>query len=353
MSDDNNQNQGTNAQGRPTPPLDSSGTSTPNPLQNTFDQPSPPPSSQSSALPNTPVNNPQDSQQNTFEEKDNENGVSENKSSDPSGVIKAPHAPKKYGGKKVIATIFGIFFLLGAVATGAYLVRNQQLSISRAWDCTRYVFEVSREGVVSVRNDSSRYEPSQKADVFINGSLITTFDVSALNPGDSATLGNVSVPSAQGFSWRVDGSKDCESDGRYDAQTTPTPQESPTPTDGPTNTPTGSPTSTPPNTPTPTLPPQISAECSQVKAYNTSWELLSQDQLNQLEAGNLVRFTVSGSATEGTFDKAMFTINGTQRNSVTAKKPGSEEYFDEYEIPTGTTSFSVDAQIHHSSLGWF
>jgi hypothetical protein len=81
--------------------------------------------------------------------------------------------------------------------------------------------------------------------------------------------------------------------------------------------------------------------------------LLTQEQLNNLKSGNKVRFAVSGSASEGTFDKARFTVNGIQRSSVTAKKPGTEEYFDEYEIPEGVANFNIDAQVHHSSLGWF
>ena len=72
-----------------------------------------------------------------------------------------------------------------------------------------------------------------------------------------------------------------------------------------------------------------------------------------LAVGDTVRFAVGGTTTGGTFDKARFTINGTLRPEVTAQKPGSNEYFDEYTIPAGTTSFSVNAQIHHTSLGWF
>jgi len=90
-----------------------------------------------------------------------------------------------------------------------------------------------------------------------------------------------------------------------------------------------------------------------VKAYNTSWVQLTQEQLNNLSAGDKVRFTVSGSTTEGTFDKARFTINGSQKDPVSTKKPGTEEFYYEYEIPSGETSFTVDAEIHHSSLGWF
>ncbi len=107
------------------------------------------------------------------------------------------------------------------------------------------------------------------------------------------------------------------------------------------------------NTPTPTLPDEISAQCNNVIAYDTQWNTLSASDLSSLKQGDLVRFAVSGTTSQGSFDKARFTINGTQRPDVTTKKPGSEEFYDEYTIPSGTTSFTINAQVHHSTLGWF
>ncbi|MFZ5932481.1 MAG: hypothetical protein ACOYT7_00105 [Patescibacteria group bacterium] len=94
------------------------------------------------------------------------------------------------------------------------------------------------------------------------------------------------------------------------------------------------------------------AQCLNVKAYDTSWNPLSPDDLAQLKAGDVVRFAVAGTTTGGSFDKARFKINGVQRPEVTQKKPGTEEFYDEYTIPEGITSFSIGAQIHHATLGW-
>ena len=106
------------------------------------------------------------------------------------------------------------------------------------------------------------------------------------------------------------------------------------------------PTSPPPGT-TPT------AQCLDVKAYNTSWTQLTVAQLSQLRAGDRVRFTVAGTSVGGgSIDRARFRINGVTRPEVTQKKPGTEEYYDEYIIPSGTTTFSIHAQIHHTTLGW-
>ena len=105
---------------------------------------------------------------------------------------------------------------------------------------------------------------------------------------------------------------------------------------------------------TPTNPPGPgpSAQCLNVKAYDTDWNLLSTDQLKALKAGDKLRFTVAGTTTGGSFDKARFKINGVQRPEVTQKKPSSEEYYDEYTVPESIASFTINAQIHHATLGW-
>jgi len=119
------------------------------------------------------------------------------------------------------------------------------------------------------------------------------------------------------------------------------------------------PTSTPPPPPpqpTPSPPPPgISAQCLNIQAFDTDWNKLSSADLSNLKPGDTVRFTVAGTTTSGTIDKARFTINGVQRLEVTQKRPGTQEFYDEYTLPEGITSFSINAQLHHSdpSIGWF
>lgn len=268
---------------------------------------------------------------------------------DPGAAVTSNSDEGKKGNKKVIATVLGILLLIGAVATGVFLVSSEQEIRIGAWDCQNYVFEVNQQGAVSARNGSTRNEPLQQAKVYINGALVATLDVPALDAGDATTIGTVSVP-ASGFSWEVIGTKDCEDSGRFDPQPTPTPTTIPTPTP----TPTGIPSPTPIPTPTPSpTPPPIGASCLDVVAYDTDWNQLSISDLAVLGEGDVVRFAVAGSTTSGFFDKAQFTINGVLRSEVTAQKPGSNEFYDEYTVPAGVTSFTVNAQIHHSSLGWF
>ena len=113
----------------------------------------------------------------------------------------------------------------------------------------------------------------------------------------------------------------------------------------------------PPPTKTPTPPPPPpgggpTAQCLNVKAYDTNWTELKSEDLAKLKSGDKVRFTVGGTTTGGSFDKARFKINGVQRPEVTGKRPTTEEYFDEYTIPEAITTFTINAQIHHTTLGW-
>lgn len=113
-----------------------------------------------------------------------------------------------------------------------------------------------------------------------------------------------------------------------------------------------SPTPTPLTTPT-DVPNNVSCICNEVKVYDTSWNLLSENELKQLKSGNIIRFTVSGSTTQGVIEKARFTINGETSQEVTNKKPGTEEFYIQYEIPEGQLNFSINGELYHSTLGWF
>ena len=108
--------------------------------------------------------------------------------------------------------------------------------------------------------------------------------------------------------------------------------------------------------PAPTLTPPpgggVVAQCLNIRAFDTNWTELTTAQLPQLKAGDKVRFAVGGTASGGSFDKAKFKINGVERAEVTGKRPDSQEFFDEYTIPAGVTTFTINAQIHHASLGW-
>lgn len=141
-------------------------------------------------------------------------GQKQNTNQNLTNIVTAPKSTPT--NKKIIATIFGILLLLGSVAVGVFLIQRQQLVSTKAWDCTTYTFEVSQEGIVTVRNGSTRNEPGQPITVYINNITVSTFDVPALPAGNAATLGQVTVPENGGFSWRVAGVKRCENSGSYE-----------------------------------------------------------------------------------------------------------------------------------------
>lgn len=257
---------------------------------------------------------------------------------------------------KTIATILGIILLVSSVAAGVFLVSQSAEFRTQAWDCTKYVFEVSEDGVVTTRNGSTRNEPSQRADVKINGELVATLDVPALDAGEAATIGNVPVPD-NGFFWEVIGSKDCEDQGSYEPKETPTPSPSPTPeptvtgTVTPSPSPTVTPSITTPPSATPTTPP-ITASCGEVHAYDEEWNQLDVADLSALEPGDTIYIGVGGTSSTGFFSLARFTINGTTRPAVRTKHPTNGEFVDGYTIPEGVVDFIIEAEIHHDSLGW-
>lgn len=96
------------------------------------------------------------------------------------------------------------------------------------------------------------------------------------------------------------------------------------------------------------------AQCLEIKVWDTNWNQLTTAQIAQLDPGNVVRLTVKGNTTQGTFDRARFGIDGAADVETTLTKPVTGEFYLEYTIPVGTNSFSVTGQVHHVSLNqWF
>lgn len=380
--------------------------------------------------------------------------------SDP--LVTAPHAPKKYGGKKIIATIFGILLLIGGVAAGVILVQNQQQLAQKAAsgkecqqspDCIlldepgnsgSYIAERNIKEVAITAKDSFTFPPGDTNDgcyhVIIDGTYLSWnrigsgpsckdvsnvqvklgdivptqtptgqappscpanteilfFKSGSLSVGDTLKLdgkidsmqGSWSVGSRDGVLMAENGSKISVSfpnnvllDTVLIYDNDPKSGEQPWSINGVSLPETGDNKWGPPYklnksvtkmsfdnggdsphfnvcvskqsvSPTPTNPPEISAECSSVKAYTTNWQLLNDNELKNLSAGEKVRFAVLGTTSQGSFDKARFSVNSTSLGETTNKKPGSGEFYVEYTIPTNTNNFSVKGEIHHTELGW-
>ena len=106
-------------------------------------------------------------------------------------------------------------------------------------------------------------------------------------------------------------------------------------------------------TPEPTEPPAISAQCLNIRVFDTEWNELNQADMQNLGPGDVIRVAVAGSANSGSFVGARFTINGVLRAEVAQQVLGGDEFYDEYTIPENASGLSISAEVRHSELGWF
>ncbi len=278
-------------------------------------------------------------------------------------IVTTGEKPKGKVGKKVIATILGILFLVGGVSAGVILVQQQQ---------------DIREQAAVISNGNGGGGGTPTATPIPTSTPIATptpwtpspqciADDECLGPGEDCC----SSPSS-GYFWascpvtesicRSEGGTACIMDDyclegardvccnlqNYDDSTCETPIKK--------RCGAGEATATPVPTATPTPRPgvEISALCLNIKAFDTSWNEITD--FSSLRAGDVVRFTISGTTNSGNIDKAKFRINSpTWRTTVVNKKPGTNDFYDEYTIPEGVTSFTVNAQLHHtnSAVDWF
>lgn len=155
-----------------------------------------------------------------------------------------------------------------------------------AWDCSKYNFQVTSGGEVQVENKSGSDEPAQHADIFVNGEkVLINISVPAMESKTSWTSFASVRPRSGDWTWKVEGSKDCEDSGKHEGERPtatpdptvtdkprpthtqdPTPTVTPDPTRSPSETPTA--TNAPPTDPPPTDKPQPS-DTSQPKPSDT------------------------------------------------------------------------------------
>lgn len=320
-------------------------------------------------------------------------------------VVSSPKPKRKFGGKRLVATVLGILFLVGGIGAGVYLVQQQQDIREEAYDTTyedclaagntpsecsglasgtepttpSFESYDCREDCFDFGGSAaecSAYPPCSGSDEVDtctsdsdcqigrecrNGQCI----VRSTSPPDSVNACDRSAPSvAPGPDGRYctdktfgsscetrDGqSGSCQPIGDPTQGTQVECRCAPGGGQAPTSTPTKESDDGPPPSG-----PDLSAQCLNILAYDTEGNELAADNLAALSAGDTVRFAVSGNTNSGSIDMARFIINGTQRPAVTQKLPGTNLFYDEYTIPEGQESFSINAQLHHtdSSIGWF
>lgn len=313
-------------------------------------------------------------------------------------VISSP-PQKKFGTGKIIATILGILLLVGGVGAGIVLTQQSQIFQGKAMDKTCNDSSTGpcpgkQSGDIidkcSSGNDNGDPSDDKSKGCFGSGPHPTCvyeerIDVGACDiggptdqPGSSVScvfdhykdkqicvrvdgkwqrcdtnpVGELGIANDCTYTSTGDhGDSDCTtsgygncSRGNYCLSNTPcTPSVPPTSNCKPDDS-CGGDEGTPP--------PKGTAECKNIKAYSTDWKLIADADLPKLKAGDKVNFCVKGSATVGSFDKARFMINGNLKPITTTKRPGSEDFCQDFTIPANKNSFNVKAMIHHVTLNW-
>jgi len=306
------------------------------------------------------------------DEKENQGSGAPNLDIPP--VIVPNEKPKKKFGGKTIATILGILVLLGGIGTGIFLIKQSQDIREKAYDytwppngtaCTSTGgFAATIGGCVyyfcpgGCGNDNKCDEKDSGVTITFKSSCNEAFMENFCSQMDTVDTNN-SYCIASGY---LESKTNCGSNCISPTPTPPTPH-TPTPPTPHTPTPTPhTPTPTPhtptptPHTPTPT--PFEAAQCFLVKVYDENWNLLvpgteTGAEMPNLIAGDKIIFTVEGTTSIPSIDKARFTINGNLSGEITNKKPGTKEFYVEYTIPEGLSKLTVKAELHHTTLGWF
>jgi len=306
---------------------------------------------------------------------------------------------KKFGTKKIIATILGFFVLVGGVGAAILTTQQKQLLEQKAQSATCSNAGSTENCYGKIPGDSCT---GGGGTCILNANQIGCTCGSANNGGTGAdqivcagntcSVGNLYNPQTCFVTHfgceKIQSGYNCASwilangqsatfnqtcggeqidvvgcgfcDAKLDFNCTPRAPYistghtnpclgSPTPTPIPTDIPTVTPSPTPTATPIPTDAPP---SCVPVKAYDASWNLLTSSDLALLTAGNNVNFCVGGAPISTDFDKAQFMINSAILAETTTKRPNSDEYCQNYTIGATDSTVTVKAKIHHIVTGW-
>lgn len=259
-----------------------------------------------------------------------------------SNVTSAPK--KKFGTKKIIATILGILLLIGGVGTGILLTQQQQL------------FNQKADVVYTCTTNTDACTPKWVQNHIICGTCDGDYVCGTWQGEMGVNQANCCAGGcSEDYPWNGTGGwclssttsnkETCFHSATDCARVEPC---SVTPPNPPNPQPPTTPSPLPPTTPPPS---PVAPYCAAIKAYSADWTLLSASDLSALAIGAEIKFCVNGAAPSGTFDMAKFTINGVLQPETTTQRPSSTDFCQLYTITDNT--ITVSAQIHHATEGWF
>lgn len=327
-------------------------------------------------------------------------------------VVMGTTPKKKFGSGKVIATILGLFLLVGGVGAGTMLVQQQQDIRERAGACADNPcgpgFQCDGSGGCIPRGSGDDYRgpvyeppdnpwdnggsdsndtggcaipcggPGLAFDFCLPAGSTKTCNQEALDRGYSVPIGSgcqpgqdCSVPAGYICKVGVNGynggpcTNSNKVPGTGSITSVPncfcgTIQIDGGPNDGTYQMQCGCDDDTPPADKS--TPPVFTASCQYVKAYPTSGNSevpLTQTQLSALRSGDVINLCVQGQKSGGTFTKMRWTINGSlQAEEAVTDRVGTTnegKFCKTYTIPAtlpNNGAFTFKAELYHSTLGW-
>lgn len=222
----------------------------------------------------------------------------------PQVIGTIPPPAKKFVGGKIIATILGLFLLVGGVGAGVFLTgQNQNISEKAANENYRDELKCCS----NTNNGDCKHCLVQNngtctgGPIHCNDSGFTRDD----NPNDYDCS-----PVVEG----------CGDDGGGE--------------------------------------PGLGQSCTEpIHAYNRNWERLSSVWLAKLHEGSEIKFAIpstltiqrNGGSVTVNLDGARFTINGDRKPMVTTKSPSGDFYID-YTIPAGVTQFNITVELRYGTV---
>lgn len=221
---------------------------------------------------------------------------------------------KKFAGGKIIATILGLFLLVGGVGAGVFLTQqDQNIAEKASANC--------QPGNCDGCGSPKKRQACRDQKMVVAGA--TTPSGARCTNENGCWISNTQETAATrceilSMCKDTDCAREWESDCSDKGITTTT----------------------------------DTASCQNVKAYSSTWVELTAAQLSALKTGDVVNFCVTGTTTGGVFTKAMFTINEVLQAETTLQRPSSTDFCQTYTIPAGVTSFNVVGDIFHEVLGW-
>lgn len=275
------------------------------------------------------------------------------------GADSNPLKKQSWGG--IIATVFVLLVLTGSIVAGVILVQREQDIRNKAASGSACQHSADCE-LLETEEDSGSFSSSRDIDYLeITHQSYIRFTGTGV---DENGCYEVTI-SGSSMTWnRLLESNVCKDISNIQvwfktSTPEPSPSPSPTATASPTTSPTASATASPSPSPspsptsTPSTPPEpITASCNNVKVFDTGWNRITSDKFDELKAGDVIRLSVGGSATEGSFSRARFTVNDSLLPETADVRPGTDEYYIEYTIPSGLNQLIIKGEVRHDLLGW-